>query len=109
MSISERLFWESVRGQKLGFKFRRQHPMLGYYLDFYCAEAALAIEIDGPSHEDRIERDCVRDQRIAEAGVLTVRIPTKDLWEPTSMAFVKWLKDVQAACEERSGRSAFPP
>jgi very-short-patch-repair endonuclease len=44
----ERVVWRWLRDRRFGeLKFRRQHPLIGYILDFYCAEICLAIEIDG--------------------------------------------------------------
>jgi len=42
--------WRRIRDRRLGFKLRRQHPIGRFILDFYCAEARLAIEIDGDIH-----------------------------------------------------------
>ena len=61
--------------------FRRQHPIGSYVLDFYCATARLAIEIDGASHEfgDRPERDQRRDVWLKQYGIAVVHIPAADL------------------------------
>jgi very-short-patch-repair endonuclease len=58
---AEQILWLKLRSRRLsGFKFRRQHPIDNYILDFYCNEAQLAIEIDGGQHaeEKNIKRDC---------------------------------------------------
>jgi len=56
--------------------FRRQHPIGPYVLDFYCAEARLAVEIDGKSHdaENRQQRDRRRDAWLEAQGVTMMRI-----------------------------------
>ena len=60
----ERILWTILRGRNLaGLKFRRQHPIEPYIVDFYCAEASLVIELDGQSHDDRKAYD---DQRTAD-------------------------------------------
>jgi very-short-patch-repair endonuclease len=61
--------------------FRRQHPVGPYVLDFYCAKARLAIEIDSASHDmgDRPERDVRRDAWLEKRGVTMVRIVANDL------------------------------
>ncbi len=46
----EKRFWSWVRGKQLGVKFRRQHGIGNYIVDFYCAEFRLIIELDGDSH-----------------------------------------------------------
>jgi very-short-patch-repair endonuclease len=57
--------------------FRRQHPLGPYVLDFYCAKARLAIEVDGIGHDlgDRPQRDIRRDAWLAEQGIAIMRIP----------------------------------
>lgn len=49
-SWPERILWHRLRQRPGGFKFRRQHPAGPYVLDFYCASARLAIEVDGETH-----------------------------------------------------------
>jgi very-short-patch-repair endonuclease len=61
--------------------FRRQHPIGPYVVDFYCATARLAIEIDGISHDmgTRPARDIDRDAWLAARGVTVLRIPAREL------------------------------
>ncbi len=77
MSLPEVLLWQALRKAPGGFKFRRQHPQLGYRLDFACLETRLAVEVDGEAHErgDRPQRDAIRDLRLADIGFATLRIP----------------------------------
>lgn len=82
MALPEILLWSELRGGRLGgLKFRRQHPVGPYVLDFYCVEKRLAVEVDGRVHEteDHPERDQIRDQRLAERGVTTLRIPASEV------------------------------
>jgi very-short-patch-repair endonuclease len=51
MSLPEVLLWTQLRGKPLGIKFRKQHPVGDYVVDFYCAEKQLAVEIDGIAHD----------------------------------------------------------
>ena len=52
MTPAEKLIWKFLKSRKANNqKFRRQHPIGRYILDFYCRESKLAIEIDGPIHE----------------------------------------------------------
>ena len=81
MSLPERLLWRELRGKPQGVKFRKQHPVGRYVLDFYCASAKLGIEIDGIAHDmgDRPERDQLRDRFIEEQGIEVVRIPASEV------------------------------
>lgn len=50
MTAAETLLWGHLKGNQLGFKFRRQHPNSIYIADFYCHHHKLIIEIDGSIH-----------------------------------------------------------
>ena len=53
MTDAEQLVWYCLRRKQLGgFRFRRQHPIERFVLDFYCSEAKLAIELDGGQHNE---------------------------------------------------------
>jgi very-short-patch-repair endonuclease len=71
--------WWWLRDRTLGCKFRRQVPMGAYVLDFYCAELRLAIELDGPQHEDVAinEYDSARTVFLHERGIEVVRMPNE--------------------------------
>jgi very-short-patch-repair endonuclease len=78
LSPPEARLWNRLRQRAPGLPvFRRQHPIGPYVLDFYCAKARLAIEIDGMSHDvgDRPERDLRRDAWLEARSVTVVRIP----------------------------------
>ncbi|QQR61336.1 DUF559 domain-containing protein [Candidatus Uhrbacteria bacterium] len=64
-TIFERALWEYLRDRRLGgMKFRRQYGVDRYVLDFYCPKTRLAIEIDGPIHEER-DTECYDKERDA--------------------------------------------
>jgi very-short-patch-repair endonuclease len=78
----ESLFWHLLRDRRLlGLKFRRQHPMPPYVLDFYCDEIKLAVELDGGQHnQDEIAtRDAERDRIVAKHGIELVRYWNHDV------------------------------
>jgi very-short-patch-repair endonuclease len=71
---AEDFLWQHLRGNKLGgFKFRRQHSIGSYIVDFYCAPVKLAIEIDGSIHrrKDVRENDV---QKTAYLDSLRIRV-----------------------------------
>jgi very-short-patch-repair endonuclease len=83
--------WVRLKDRRLGgFKFRVQHPIGPYILDFYCAEARLAVEIDGQSHwsTDQVAHDQRRDAYFREMGIQTLRLGTELLREPGRAAEV---------------------
>lgn len=83
MTLPEVLLWEQLRGQKLGAKFRRQHPVSPYVADFCCMAARLIVEIDGEAHDRGTApaRDTARDARLAAQGFEVVRVTAKDVLE----------------------------
>jgi very-short-patch-repair endonuclease len=61
---AERILWSRLKGrQLLGYKFRRQHGIGVFILDFYCPESKLAIEIDGATHWTEAEREYDRRRK----------------------------------------------
>ncbi len=73
---SEIQLWEELRSRKCaGLKFRRQHPVGHFIVDFYCHEYLLAIEVDGGIHrgKDVKERDVNRQLELEKSGILVIR------------------------------------
>ena len=83
MTLPEILLWQRIRGRKLdGLHFRHQQPMGPYILDFYCARAKLAIEIDGAeahAQPGRRTHDTRRDAWLRGQGVHVVRFTAADV------------------------------
>jgi very-short-patch-repair endonuclease len=97
MSLPEVLLWNLLRRSPEGVKFRRQHPLGPYVLDFYCAESKIAVEIDGITHDmgDRPERDDRRALRLGEQGIELVRIPAAEVMhcvEDVAEALVRYCR-----------------
>jgi very-short-patch-repair endonuclease len=92
MSLPEVLLWQALRERPAGLKFRKQHPSGAYILDFYCADARLAIEIDGEAHSrgDRPGRDGARDVWLDGHGIATLRIPAVELLRDLDAA-MRWI------------------
>ena len=61
MTDSERKLWTGLRGEQLGFKFRRQHLIGNYIADFACLDPKLIVELDGSQHQQQAETDAKRD------------------------------------------------
>ena len=72
----EKQLWAALRaGRFAGFKFRRQHPLGPYVLDFYCALAELTIELDGFQHglPENMKYDRKRAEWLSAAGIEVLR------------------------------------
>jgi very-short-patch-repair endonuclease len=73
---AERKLWSILRFKALGgYRFRRQRPVAGYILDFYCPAKRLAVELDGGQHADarQARYDQIRSARLNELGVRVIR------------------------------------
>jgi len=70
---AEALLWQRLKNSKLGFKFRRQHSVSFYVLDFYCPSKKLAIELDGAVHLKRKEYDKYRTEYLKSFNIKVLR------------------------------------
>ena len=73
-TLSEVLLWRYLKGrQLLGHDFDRQKPIGNFIVDFFCNELMLAIEIDGDSHNSKVDQDIERQKRLEGLGVRFLR------------------------------------
>ena len=73
---SEGILWSALHNRRLASrKFRRQHPVGRFILDFYCHEERLAVEVDGPVHETQRQADGERQQILESMGIRFLRLP----------------------------------
>jgi very-short-patch-repair endonuclease len=76
---TEALLWQSLRNRQLGLKFRRQQPIGSFVVDFYCDEAALIVEVDGPIHQYQQEADRERQQILENLDLRVLRVTADDV------------------------------
>jgi very-short-patch-repair endonuclease len=103
----ERILWRHLRNRKFAdYKFRRQHPVDPYILDFYCPAAKLAVELDGGGHNYRSGqiRDRSREQFLAERGIAIVRFWNHQVREELDTV----LRAIWFALEERYQSNPSP-
>ena len=82
MTGPETRLWSALRARQLqGMKFRRQHGIGPYIVDFYCSERSLVIEVDGDSHadDDQIVKDQLRDAYLESLGLHVIRYLNDDI------------------------------
>ena len=79
-TYSEGLLWKLLRSRKLeSLKFRQQHPVDNYIVDFYCAKLNLVIEIDGISHLKKKEYDEHRNAILESFGLKVLHFDDQDV------------------------------
>ena len=84
MTPAEEELWRLLRKHRLGGrKFRRQHSIGSYIVDFYCAQEKLVIEVDGPVHDTvaAMANDQVRDEALQHLGYKIIRIRNSEVFE----------------------------
>ncbi len=70
---TEKILWKELRNKKLETKFRRQHPIDKFILDFYAPEIKLAIELDGSTHKENKEYDKTRTEYLEFKNIKVLR------------------------------------
>src|SRR6187397_2582670 len=79
---AEKLLWAELRNRKLnGLKFRRQHPLDKFIVDFYCNEKKLVVELDGSIHDEKINReyDEARTAMLAGLNIYVLRLKNEEV------------------------------
>lgn len=112
MTWSEKRVWDALRDKRLdGRKFRRQHVVGPYVVDFYHAPGRLVIEIDGGAHEDEEAQlhDARRDAWMTAQGLKVIRIPDQ-LVRDNIDAALSIISAAAGRCPRRSADlGAAPP
>src|SRR5690348_5730010 len=77
---AEEYLWQQLKGSKLGgLKFRNQHTIEPFIVDFYCAEFRLVIEVDGLIHEQQKDKDQFRQEMLEAGGYHVLRFNNEEL------------------------------
>ena len=96
---AENLLWQRLCAKRfMNLKFRRQHVIKPYIVDFYCHEIGLVIELDGGQHgmDDAIEYDVERTKFLEALGLTAVRYWNSDVLGRTDVV----LEDLWSVCTE---------
>lgn len=82
LTDAEVLLWSYLRKKPYGYKFRRQHPIGIYIVDFFCHPLKLAIEADGGIHQkpEVMESDKKRENDLKEEGLYIIRFSNEDIF-----------------------------
>jgi len=112
---AEKILWDALRNRNIGYKFRRQHPIENYIVDFVCLDVWMIVEVDGGYHNqaDQKELDKKRDNELNEIGFTTLRITNKEVTNNID-AVLKLIKDKadevkQSSVEKRTNAGGASP
>ncbi len=108
MTPTETVPWEELRDRRLGgLKFRRQHAIRRFVVDFYCHELGLAVEVDGGIHDepDQHARDVERQALLEELGVRFLRFSNQDIEDrlPAVLATIREYATINSPSPAKSG------
>ncbi|MBI2427557.1 MAG: DUF559 domain-containing protein [Ignavibacteriales bacterium] len=98
---AEKILWSYLRNSKLdGFKFRRQHGIDPYIVDFYCPESSLAVELDGGVHftDEARAYDVEREKFLLNHNIVTLRFRNEEVFNDIDSV----LQTILAKLKERS-------
>ena len=100
---AEAFLWERLRNRKLlGFKFRRQHQIGKYVVDFYCHKASLVIECDGGIHSKAWQHDQIREAYMSGLGLRTLRFKNEEVLNETEQVLSE-IRGYLRAAQPRDG------
>ena len=100
---AERILWEHLRERRLnGLRFRRQHAVGQFVLDFYCPQAKLGIELDGGVHEKQRDYDQARSDHLATYGYGIIRFANTEIDDDLQSVLRQICLVARSRIEERS-------
>ncbi|MCB9105955.1 MAG: endonuclease domain-containing protein [Anaerolineales bacterium] len=80
MTPAETALWERLKNKQLyGLKFRRQHPLHHFILDFYCHAHKLVIEVDGGIHQQQSDYDEARTEWLTQRDFKVIRFTNEEV------------------------------
>ena len=102
MTSAELKLWDAIKSQRLSrVRFRAQHPVGVWILDFYCPALKLVIELDGKSHESKVEYDEIRTATLEAHGYRVIRFKNEEVLNDLSGVLARILLIVQELSHER--------
>ncbi|MBY0526557.1 MAG: DUF559 domain-containing protein [Gemmataceae bacterium] len=102
---AEKLLWKAIRNRALGgLKFRRQHPIGRYVVDFACVACRIVVELDGETHLATKHADARRTQFLQSEGWWLLRVWNTDIYD--ELESVK--EAIYQACVRRTGNAGDP-
>lgn len=93
---AEAKLWSRIRKRQLaGYKFRRQHIIAGFIVDFYCPTLQLVVEVDGPIHQFQPRQDAQRTRILQARGVRIVRFSSEAVIKDTDQVVLSLQRVIQ--------------
>ncbi len=81
MTNPEKILWSKLNNKQLGVRFKPQHPIDFFIVDFYCHQFKLVIEVDGEIHKYRLDYDNARTAELERFGLTVIRFKNQEIIE----------------------------
>jgi very-short-patch-repair endonuclease len=94
-TAAEERLWNGLRGWGIA-RFRRQHPLDGLVLDFYCHAVKLCVEVDGEVHDHQAQRDAARTTILETRGIKVIRFRNEEVMADTRAVLFRIKDEVRA-------------
>ena len=107
-TAAEKKLWSLLRNRQLnGFKFRRQHPISNFIVDFFCPECRLVIEVDGAYHDEKTqaEYDAGRTFELGEHGLRIIRFTNEEVVNKIEFVIEEILKHLSNKADPKRTHS----
>lgn len=96
-TVSERFLWSKLRRGGMNVKFRRQFGIGRYIIDFYAPTPKIAIEIDGPVHQNQQGYDIIRQSEIEGLGIRFLRFTDREILGNIGAVLIRIEKAIQSS------------
>jgi very-short-patch-repair endonuclease len=107
LTPTEQVLWDAIRRRRLGgLRFRSQHPVGAFVLDFYCPSCKLVVEVDGAVHDQQVEYDEARTERLNDYGYRVIRFRNEEVFQDLPSVLDRILA---AASEAQPAKHSIPP
>jgi len=94
---AEKILWDHLRNRQLhGQKFRRQHPIPPFIVDFYCSQIDLIIEVDGEIHNYQQDQDQSRQEWLVENGYKVIRFTNDQVFNQLDWVLREIIKTIES-------------
>ena len=94
---AEKILWNHLRNRQLyGLKFRRQHPIPPFIVDFYCAKIHLVIEVDGEIHNFQQDQDQSRQEWLEENGYKVIRFTNDQIFNQLDWVLTEIINTIES-------------
>jgi very-short-patch-repair endonuclease len=95
---AEKLLWQKLKNSQLGYKFRRQHGIKQYVVDFYCPKLKLIVELDGDVHNfiEQQKHDWIKEKNLEKLGFKIIRYHNNEIIKDIDKVMV----NIKAICKK---------